>query len=47
MVSMGVLTFGSKSVPLDLDLTGMISRVDLNVCNMAVGDRVVGVIVEG
>jgi NADPH:quinone reductase-like Zn-dependent oxidoreductase len=47
MVSMGVLTFGSKSVPLGLELTGVVSRVGPNVRNVAVNDRVVGVAVEG
>lgn len=47
MVSMGVLTFGSKSVLLGLELIGVVSRVGPNVRNMAVNDRVVGVAVEG
>ena len=47
MVSMGVLTFGSKSVPLGLELAGVVRRVGPTVRNVAVGDRVVGVAVEG
>ncbi len=47
MVSMGVLTFGSKSVPLGLELAGVVSRVGPNVSDVAIGDRVVGVAVEG
>ena len=47
MVSMGVLTFGSTSVPLGLELTGVVSRVGPQVRNVAAGDRVVGVAVEG
>jgi NADPH:quinone reductase-like Zn-dependent oxidoreductase len=44
---MGVLTFGSKSVPLGLELTGVVRRVGRNVISVAVGDRVCGVAVEG
>lgn len=46
-MSMGVLTFGTKSVPLGLELAGVVSRVGPNVRNVSVGDRVVGVAVEG
>ena len=47
MVSMGVLTFGSKSVPLGLELAGIVSRVGQNVRSVSIGDRVAGVAVEG
>ena len=47
MVAMGVLTFGSKSVPLGLEVTGIVSRVGCKVNKVAVGDRVCGVAVEG
>ncbi|KAL8736136.1 MAG: hypothetical protein Q9181_002526 [Wetmoreana brouardii] len=47
MVAMGVLTFGSKSVPLGLELAGVVSRIGSKVRNVSVGDRVVGVAVEG
>lgn len=44
---MGVLKFGSKSVPLGLELAGVVSRVGSQVRNVSVGDRVVGVATEG
>lgn len=47
MVAMGVLTFGPKRIPLGYELAGIVSRVGPNVRNVAVGDRVAGVAVEG
>lgn len=47
MVAMGVLKFGTSSVPLGLELTGVVSRIGPNVKNVAVGDRVCGVAIEG
>ena len=47
MVSMGVLKFGSKSVPLGLELAGVVSRIGSQVRNVSIGDRVVGIAVEG
>ena len=47
MVSMGVLKFGSKSVPLGLELAGTVSKVGSKVSNVSIGDRVVGVATEG
>ena len=44
---MGVLKFGSESVPLGLELAGVVSRVGPQVRNVSVGDRVVGVATEG
>lgn len=47
MVAMGVLKFGSKSVPLGLELTGIVTRIGAEVTNVAIGDRVCAVAVEG
>lgn len=44
---MGVLSFGSKSVPLGLELAGVVRRVGSNVRHVAIGDRVCAVAVEG
>lgn len=46
MVSMGVLSFG-KSVPLGVELSGVVSRVGAQVTNVAAGDRVCAIAVEG
>ncbi|EHK97193.1 putative Phthiocerol synthesis polyketide synthase type I PpsC [Glarea lozoyensis 74030] len=47
MVAMGVLKFGSKSVSLGLELTGVVSKVGADVKNVVVGDHVCGVAMEG
>ena len=47
MVSMGVFKFGSKGVPLGLELAGVVSRVGPKVRNLSVGDRIADVAVEG
>jgi NADPH:quinone reductase-like Zn-dependent oxidoreductase len=47
MVAMGVLSFGPKSVPLGVELSGVVSRVGSKVTNVTVGDRVCAIAVEG
>lgn len=47
MVSMGMLKFGSKNVPLGVELAGIVSRVGSQVRSVSVGDRVFGVAVDG
>ena len=47
MVAMGVLKFGSKGLPLGLELAGIVSRVGSQVHNVSVGNRVVGVANQG
>ena len=47
MVSMGVLSFGSKSPPLGLEVAGVVRRIGSNVRHVAVGDRVCAVATEG
>lgn len=47
MVSMGVLKFGDKELPLGLEASGIVRRVGNNVHHVAVGDRVVVVATEG
>jgi NADPH:quinone reductase-like Zn-dependent oxidoreductase len=37
---MGIISFGSKSVPLGLELAGVVKRIGSSVRNVAVGDRV-------
>lgn len=47
MVAMGVLKLGTSTVPLGLELTGVVSSIGSSVKNVAVGDRVCGVAIEG
>ncbi|KAL4887827.1 polyketide synthase dehydratase-domain-containing protein [Aspergillus ambiguus] len=47
MVAMGVLSFGPKSVPLGVELSGVVSRAGSKVTNVTVGDRVCAIAVEG
>ncbi|KAK3687394.1 KR domain-containing protein [Podospora appendiculata] len=47
MVAMGVLTFGDTGAALGMEVSGVVSRVGPRVNNVAVGDRVCGVAMEG
>ena len=47
MVSMGVLSFGFKSAPLGLELSGVVRKVGANVRHIKPGDRVCGLATEG
>ncbi|KAG8162941.1 hypothetical protein KVR01_007419 [Diaporthe batatas] len=49
MVAMGVLKFGTgdKDAPIGLEITGVVSRVGSQVSEIAIGDRICGVAVEG
>lgn len=44
---MGVLKFGSNSLPLGIELAGTVTRIGSQVRNVSVGNRVVGVATEG
>ena len=47
MISKGILSFGSKSAPFGLEVSGTVRRIGSNVRNVCVGDRVCAVAVEG
>ena len=47
MASMGVISFGSKNIPLGIELAGVVRRVASNVRNVAIGDRVFAVANDG
>ena len=45
--SMGVLSMGSKPVPLGLELAGVVQRIGANVSHVKPGDRIFGLATEG